>query len=58
MKAVFTPNPNYWGDKPKIDVEFSYITDTAVAFEAYKNNEFDVIAAGRRGPGVVQADAT
>ena len=24
-----------------------YITDTAVAFEAYKNNEFDIVDAGR-----------
>ena len=47
VKAVFTPNANYAGDKPKIDLEYSYITDGAVAFEAYKNNEFDVIGLRR-----------
>ena len=41
--AHFTPNANYWGDKPTYDMEFSYITDSAVAFEAYKNNEFDIV---------------
>ena len=49
VKAVFTPNANYAGDKAKIDLEYSYITDGAVAFEAYKNNEFDVDRSRRRG---------
>ena len=30
-----------------VDLQYSYINDTAVAFEAYKNNEFDIIALGR-----------
>jgi oligopeptide transport system substrate-binding protein len=57
VKAVFVPNPNYAGDKAKIDVEYSYITDGAVAFEAYKNNEFDVIAFGAEDWKNIQADA-
>ena len=36
-------NPNYYADKGKIDIEYSYITDSTVAFEAYKNNEFDIV---------------
>ena len=43
VTGYFVPNPNYWGGKAKIDIEYSYITDSAVAFQAYKNNEFDII---------------
>ena len=56
VKGLFTPNPNYWGDKAKIDIEYSYITDTAVSFEAYKNNEFDIIGAAAEDLGVIKAD--
>jgi oligopeptide transport system substrate-binding protein len=58
VKGYFTPNANYWGDKAKADIEYSYITDTAVAFEAYKNNEFDIITAGAEDLLVIQADPT
>jgi oligopeptide transport system substrate-binding protein len=57
VKGVFTPNPNYYGDKAKIDVEYSYITDSAVAFQAYKNNEFDVVGLAAEDYKVVIADA-
>jgi len=40
----FKANPNYWGGKPKLDgVEYRYIEDLAVALQAYKNNEVDVM---------------
>jgi len=58
VKSVFAPNPNYWGDKGKADIEYSYITDSAVAFEAYKNNEFDVVPLAAEDLKAVQADAT
>jgi len=58
VRGYFTPNANYWGDKAKTDIEYSYITDSAVAFEAYKNNEFDIITAGAEDLLVIQADAT
>ncbi|MBM4461068.1 MAG: peptide ABC transporter substrate-binding protein [Chloroflexi bacterium] len=58
VKAVFTPNPNYAGDKAKIDFEYSYIVDSAVAFNAYKNNEFDVVGLAAEDYQVVMADAT
>ncbi len=56
VKAVFTPNPNYWADKAKIDIEYSYITDSAVSFEAYKNGEFDIIGAAAEDLEVIKAD--
>ena len=36
-------NPNYWGDKPKLDkVILKMITDVNAAFAAYQNNELDI----------------
>ena len=40
----FEPNPNYHGGVGKVAIEFSYITETAIAFQAYQNDEFDIIS--------------
>ncbi len=56
VRAYFTPNPNYWAGVGKVDIEYRYITDTAVAFEAYKNNEFDIIAAAAEDIATIKAD--
>ena len=57
VKSVFVPNPNYAGAGiPDYKLEFSYITDSAVAFEAYKNNEFDVVASAAEDLPVIDAD--
>jgi oligopeptide transport system substrate-binding protein len=56
VKAYFTPNANYWRGTPVIDLEYAYINDSAVAFEAYKNNEFDVVGLAAEDLEVVQAD--
>jgi oligopeptide transport system substrate-binding protein len=41
---TFKPNLNYWGGAPKLDgVEFRYIGDLAVALQAYKNDEIDIV---------------
>ena len=42
VRALYTPNANYWGEVPQVTVDFAFVTDSAVAFEAYKNNEFDI----------------
>ena len=57
VKSVFVPNPNFVGTIPTYTLEFSYITDSAVAFEAYKNNEFDVIGSAAEDLPVIEADA-
>jgi oligopeptide transport system substrate-binding protein len=58
VKSVFVPNANYVGAGiPTYTLEFSYITDSAVAFEAYKNNEFDVIFSAAEDLPVIEADA-
>jgi oligopeptide transport system substrate-binding protein len=39
---TFVPNPNYWGNKPRLtQIIFKEITDANVALAAYKNNELD-----------------
>jgi oligopeptide transport system substrate-binding protein len=57
VKSRFEPNANYYGDKAKTAIEFSYIADSAVSFNAYKNNEFDIIALAAEDLKTVQADA-
>ena len=57
VRARFEPNPNYWGGKANMAVEYSYITDSAVSFQAYKNNEFDIIGLAAEDLATVKADA-
>jgi len=56
VRSYYVPNPNYWGGVAKVDIEYSYITDSAVAFQAYKNNEFDIVGLAAEDLGTVQAD--
>ncbi len=56
VRGYFAPNPNYWGGQASYDLEYSYITDTAVSFEAYKNNEFDIVPLAAEDLATVQAD--
>jgi len=56
VRALYTPNANYWGEVPLVSVDFAFITDSAVSFEAYKNNEFDIIGLVAEDLEVVQAD--
>jgi oligopeptide transport system substrate-binding protein len=58
VNVHFTPNENYWGDKPSYELDYSYIIDTAVAFEAYKNDELDIIEAAAEDLGTIQSDPT
>jgi oligopeptide transport system substrate-binding protein len=58
VRSRFEPNPNYWGGKANVAVEYSYVTDTAVAFQAYKNNEFDMVPLAAEDLATVKADAT
>jgi oligopeptide transport system substrate-binding protein len=43
IRQHMVPNPYYWDDQPAYDLEYRYIADSAAAFEAFKNNELDVI---------------
>jgi oligopeptide transport system substrate-binding protein len=55
--STFTPNTNYWAGVAKYNVEYKYITDSAVAFQAYKNGEFDVVGLAAEDLATVKADA-
>lgn len=55
----FTANPNYWGGKPKVDgVQYKYIDDLAVALQAYKSGEVDVMTPDPNDVAAINADAT
>jgi oligopeptide transport system substrate-binding protein len=56
VRGYFVPNPNYWRGQPSYEMEFRYITDTAVSFEAYKNDEFDIIPLAAEDLATVQND--
>lgn len=56
VRSYLAPNANYHGGKAKVDVEFQYITDTNVAFQAYKNNEFDIVGLAAEDLATVQND--
>jgi oligopeptide transport system substrate-binding protein len=56
QKSVFIPNTYYWGGAPKYNIEYRYIVDSAVAFAAYKNNEFDVVVLAAEDLKTVKAD--
>ena len=58
VRAYFVPNKTYWRGVAKYDIEYRYIVDSAVAFQAYKNNEFDMIGAAAEDIATIKADAT
>lgn len=58
VKGVFAPNESYWRGAPAYTLEYSYIQDTAVAFEAFKAGELDITALAAEDLATVQADPT
>jgi oligopeptide transport system substrate-binding protein len=56
VRGVFSPNENYWRAVPSYTLEYSYITDFAVSFEAYKAGEFDIVPLQAEDLATVQAD--
>lgn len=56
VRGTFTPNETYWDGVGNVDLEFSYITDTAVAFQAYRNDEFDIVTLAAEDLPTVEAD--
>jgi oligopeptide transport system substrate-binding protein len=58
VRGLFSPNPNFVGAGiPTYDLEYRYITDTAVSFEAYKNGELDIIGSAPEDFETIKADA-
>lgn len=55
----FEPNARYWAGPPKLDgVQFRYVDDAAVALQAYKRGELDIIHPDADDVPTLQADAT
>ncbi|MEI7771443.1 MAG: peptide ABC transporter substrate-binding protein [Chloroflexales bacterium] len=58
-KAVWEANPNYTGPLGPVKlkrVEYNILTDTQVAFQAYKNGELDMLAVAPEDLSTVQSD--
>ncbi len=54
----FAPNPNWTGPKVENDgIEYRYINDSKVAYEAYKNGELDIIGLAAEDLAATKADA-
>jgi len=54
---VFAANDNYWQGRPKLDgIEYRYIEDAAVALEAYRAGDLDIVALEPPQIPEVQAD--
>jgi oligopeptide transport system substrate-binding protein len=50
-------NENYWAGRPKLDaVRLLFIGDLAVALQAYKNNEVDIIAPDPNDVPTIKSD--
>jgi len=59
VRQHFVPNPNFAGAGiPTYNLEYRYITDSAVSFEAFKNGELDIVALAAEDLATVQADPT
>ena len=56
VRGYFSPNENYWEGVGKVDIEYSYITDSAIQFQAYRNDEFDIVLLAAEDLATVQAD--
>jgi oligopeptide transport system substrate-binding protein len=55
-RMLFEPNPNYWRGRAGLNIEYRYVADSAAAFAAYKNNEFDIIPIASEDLSTIQAD--
>ncbi len=59
QKITMIPNPNYTGEKPYLQrIEISVIADAAQTFNAYQNNELDMIGVPRGNRQQVFSDPT
>jgi oligopeptide transport system substrate-binding protein len=55
----FKANQNYWQGRPKLDgVQYRYISDLAVALQAYKRGEIDIAQPDPNDLPTIKGDAT
>lgn len=58
VRQHFIPNPRYWHGQPTYDMEYRYITDGAVAFEAYRKGDFDIVGYAAEDLAQINTDET
>lgn len=59
LRLGFTANENYWQGRPAADgIEYVYIGESAVAIEAYRSGDLDIVDVDPSQIPVVQADPT
>lgn len=56
VRQYLIPNPRYWRGQATYDVEYSYITDPAAAFGAYRNGDLDIVTYGAEDLPQINAD--
>ena len=56
VRSYFTPNPNTGPTRGRSISSTGFINDSAVAFEAFKNNEMDIVDAVAEDLAVIAAD--
>ena len=57
QQATFVANENYWGGRPKLDgVEIVYQGESAVALEAYRAGDLDIMQVDPQQIPEIQAD--
>jgi oligopeptide transport system substrate-binding protein len=53
----YVPNENYWGGRPTLDgIQLKFIDDLAVAFQAYKAGEVDIVIPDPNDIPTIKAD--
>jgi oligopeptide transport system substrate-binding protein len=57
-RAYFTPNARYWRGVATYDIEYRYLTDSAQALAAYRNNQLDIITPSPADMAAIRADPT
>ncbi len=56
---TFEANENYWEGRPKVDtIEYVYINDSAVALEAYRAGQLDIMQPDPSQLPAIRGDAT
>ena len=57
QQVTFAANENYWGGRPLLDgIEYVYIGEAAVAIEAYRTGDLDIVDVDPSQIPVVSAD--
>ncbi len=57
QRVSFVANENYWGGRAKLDgMEYIYQGDSAVALEAYRNGDLDIMQVDSQQIPEIQAD--